>query len=116
MPRIPSYRIMDLARAIAPDAEYQVSGIRPGEKIHEVMITMDDARMTWDHGSHFTVLPDRSNWDLEQWMGETGAKRVEEGFVYSSGSNNRFLTVEEIRDLVRTHIAPGFVVGGGNGS
>ena len=107
VPKIPSYRIMDLAMAIAPDAEHEVVGIRPGEKIHEVMITADDARMTWDHESHFTVLPDRPHWSLEQWLDETGAKKVDEGFEYSSGSNSQFLSIEDIQNLIHTHIESG---------
>ncbi len=107
VPKIPSYRIMDLAKAIAPDAEHQIVGIRPGEKIHEVMITADDARMTWDHESHFTVLPDRPHWSLEQWLDETGAKKVDDGFEYSSGSNSQFLSIEDIQNLIHTHIESG---------
>ena len=104
VPKIPSYRILDLAMAIAPDVEHEIVGIRPGEKIHEVMITADDARMTWDHGPHFTVLPDRPHWSLEQWLDETGATKVDEGFEYSSGSNGQFLSIQEIQDLIHKHI------------
>ena len=107
VPKIPSYRIMDLAKAIAPDAEHEIVGIRPGEKIHEVMITADDARMTWDHESYFTVLPDRLHWSLEQWLDETGAKKVDEGFEYSSGSNSQFLSIQDIQNLINKHIESG---------
>ncbi|MCH2140148.1 MAG: UDP-N-acetylglucosamine 4,6-dehydratase (inverting) [Phycisphaerales bacterium] len=111
VPRIPSYRIMDLAEAIGPDCEHPVVGVRPGEKIHEEMITAADSLTTWDHGDFFTVLPVATDWDIKAWEEKTGAKRVPDGFHYSSGENDEFLSVEEIRSLIRKHIDPDFIPG-----
>lgn len=111
VPRIPSYRILDLAEAIGPDCEHPVVGVRPGEKIHEEMITTADSMTTWDHGDFFTVLPVATDWDMKVWEEKTGAKRVPEGFHYSSGENSDFLSVEEIRSLIRKYIDPDFTPG-----
>lgn len=111
VPRIPSYRITDLAEAIGPDCEHPVVGIRPGEKVHEEMITEADSLTTWDHGDFFTILPVAPKWDISEWAAKHGATKVEEGFHYTSANNSSFLSVDEIRDLIREHIDPGFVPG-----
>jgi len=111
VPRIPSYRITDLAEAIAPDCDFPVVGIRPGEKIHEEMITEADSLTTWDHGDYFTVLPVKPSWNVEDWASKTGATKVPPGFHYTSESNEDFLTVEGIRSLIREHLDPGFIPG-----
>ncbi|MBN2122694.1 MAG: UDP-N-acetylglucosamine 4,6-dehydratase (inverting) [Deltaproteobacteria bacterium] len=99
VPKIPSMNIMDLARAIAPECRIEVIGIRPGEKLHEVMITKDDARRTVDMGSFYIIQPDFMFWKKRfNWQ---GAESVPEDFEYNSGSNPRFLGIEEMRAIVR---------------
>lgn len=108
VPKIPSYRITDVAEAIGPNCSKPVVGVRPGEKIHEVMITSSDSMCTFDMGKYFAILP--SGRKDEQGYREAGIKmeRVEPGFEYNSGTNSAFLSVEEIRELIRKNINPNF--------
>jgi UDP-N-acetylglucosamine 4,6-dehydratase len=108
VPKIPSYRITDVATAIAPQAEQRVVGIRPGEKIHEEMITSSDSYNTWDLGYYYAILPSEVGDRLENYYCQTGAVKVPQGFSYNSGSNETFLTVEELRELIRQHVDPEF--------
>jgi UDP-N-acetylglucosamine 4,6-dehydratase (inverting) len=108
VPRIPSYRITDVAKAIGPDCEYPLVGIRPGEKVHEEMITGSDSFTTVDLGSYFAILPTQADYSLERYCEAMGASPVEPGFSYNSGSNDRFLTVEELRELIKLHVDPSF--------
>jgi UDP-N-acetylglucosamine 4,6-dehydratase len=86
---------VDLARALAPDVELEVVGIRPGEKLHEALINKDDARRTVDLGSHYVVEP-----DMDWWSGHSvGGEPVQEDFSYTSDNNRKFLSVEQIRDF-----------------
>ncbi|MEM7065415.1 MAG: UDP-N-acetylglucosamine 4,6-dehydratase (inverting) [Cyanobacteria bacterium P01_B01_bin.77] len=110
VPRIPSYRITDVAKAIAPECEYPIVGIRPGEKIHEEMITSSDSYTTVDLGSYYAILPTQASYSIEQYCNLMGATPVEIGFSYNSGSNERFLTVEELRQLTQLHVDPDFKV------
>lgn len=105
VPKIPSYRIGDVATAIAPEAEHKVIGIRPGEKIHEEMITASDSFNTIDIGDYYAILPISSDYTIEDYCKENGGKPVEPGFSYDSGSNPQFLTVGEIRQLIDEHVA-----------
>jgi UDP-N-acetylglucosamine 4,6-dehydratase/5-epimerase len=103
VPRIPSYRIMDVATAVAPEARIQIVGIRPGEKLHEEMITNTDALGTVEFDDYFVILPSMPLWDSERFLRETNARagrRCEYGFSYSSDSNQHFLTVDELRSLI----------------
>jgi UDP-N-acetylglucosamine 4,6-dehydratase len=100
VPRIPSTTIVDLATAIAPDAEQEIIGIRPGEKLHEEMISANDAHRTRAHPDHYVILPVMKGWD-EVDAADAGAV-VAEDFAYQSDSNDWFLNVEEIRDLLAT--------------
>ena len=100
VPRIPSTTIVDLATAIAPDAEQETIGIRPGEKLHEEMISANDAHRTRAHPDHYVILPVMKGWD-EVDAADSGAV-VAEDFAYQSDSNDWFLNVEEIRDLLAT--------------
>ncbi len=104
VPKIPSYRITDLAEAIGPDCEHPVIGIRPGEKIHEEMITSSDSFTTYDLGKYYVILPQVTNWDLDAYIQHFGAKPVEQGFNYSSGENKDFLSVDELRALIAKHV------------
>lgn len=106
VPKIPSYRVVDVARAIAPDAKHDIIGIRPGEKIHEEMITASDSQNTVDLGSYYAILPSGDEQFISRYQEVMGAVPVPDGFCYNSGSNPDFLTVDEIRDLIRSHVDP----------
>jgi len=100
VPKIPSMNIMDLAQAIAPDCEYEVIGIRPGEKVHELMISRDDARRTLEFDDYYVVQPVQDWWDAEKIPMMNGGQRCQEDFEYTSDNNDRWLSVEELRKLV----------------
>lgn len=100
IPKIPSMNIMDLARAIAPECETEIVGIRPGEKLHEYMISVDDTRNTVEYEDYYVIQPDFIWWDKSRYLHHNGGKRVPEGFSYSSDNNDRWLTVEELRRMI----------------
>jgi UDP-N-acetylglucosamine 4,6-dehydratase len=100
VPRIPSMNIMDLARAVGPDCETDVVGIRPGEKLHECLIPPDEARQTLEFDDHFVIEPSFAWWTRTDVLETNGGRRCAEGFVYSSDTNDQWLTVEEIRELI----------------
>jgi len=100
VPKIPSYRITDVAQAIGPDCDYPVTGVRPGEKIHEEMITPGDSYNTVDHGDYFAILPAGGNYTIEDYCTKTGSKKVQPGFCYNSSTNEDFLSVEDLRTLM----------------
>lgn len=107
VPKIPSYRILDVAAAVAPEARIEVVGIRPGEKLHEEMITITDALNTVEFDDYYVILPSTPLWEQDRFMAESGARpagKVADGFAYNSGSNDRFLSQDEIRDLVKAHV------------
>lgn len=104
VPKIPSYRIMDVAKAVGPDCEYPVIGIRPGEKVHEEMITPSDSFYTYDLGKYFTILPATHKWKLKDFIENFDAKLVPQGFAYTSGDNNEWETVETLRALIKEHV------------
>lgn len=103
VPKIPSYRITDLAAAIGPECEHPVIGIRPGEKVHEEMITASDSFTTYDLGTYYVILPQSPVWKIGEYIERFSGKAVPKGFSYSSGKNEEFLTVEELRTLVAEH-------------
>lgn len=104
VPKIPSYRILDLAEAIAPDCSLETIGIRPGEKIHEEMITPSDSFTTYDLGKYYAILPQAPIWNLEEYVEKKKAKRVKEGFHYDSGNNPDFLSVDDLRVLIKKYV------------
>ena len=104
VPKIPSYRITDVAAAIAPTCEQVIVGIRPGEKIHEEMITQSDSFYTYDLGKYYTILPATHNWKLDDFLKEFKAIKVPNGFAYNSGNNEEWETVEGLRSLIREHV------------
>lgn len=104
VPKIPSYRITDLAQAIGPDCEHPVVGIRPGEKIHEEMITASDSFNTVDLGKYFAILPSAGDHSIDSYSQITGGVQVPPGFAYNSGDNSQFLSVDEIRELIQAHV------------
>ncbi|HYG23652.1 MAG TPA: UDP-N-acetylglucosamine 4,6-dehydratase (inverting) [Verrucomicrobiae bacterium] len=108
VPKIPSYRITDVAEAVAPNCKRIVTGIRPGEKLHEEMITETDGLNTIELPRHFVILPSTRTWDVSEYCKVFNGRTREYGFAYSSGKNSEWLTVEQLRDLIRTHVDPGF--------
>jgi len=110
VPKIPSYKIMDVAKAIGPECEFRINGIRPGEKIHEEMITSSDSFTTYDLGKYYVILPQVPIWDLNKYIEHFNAKLVEQGFNYSSGENTVWETVESLRKLITEHVDPNFSI------
>lgn len=110
VPKIPSYRITELAEAIGPECEKPVVGIRPGEKIHEEMITSSDSFSTYDIGKYYAILPQVTNWKIEEYIKTFNAVKVPQGFNYSSGSNTEWLSVDELRKLIVEYVDPTFKV------
>lgn len=100
VPKIPSYRILDLAEAIAPECERRIVGIRPGEKVHEEMITASDSYMTADLGEYYAILPSAGNHSMESYLELRGGAAVEPGFAYNSGTNSDFLSINQLRELI----------------
>ncbi len=109
VPKIPSYRITDVAEAIGPSCEKPVIGIRPGEKIHEEMITASDSFSTIDLGRYYAILPSDGSVQRQYQAAGLAVKSVAPGFAYNSGSNSDFLSVEQIRDLIKEHVDSGFL-------
>ncbi|WP_292564389.1 UDP-N-acetylglucosamine 4,6-dehydratase (inverting) [Methylomonas sp.] len=105
VPKIPSYRITDLAMAIGPECEHKIIGVRPGEKIHEEMITESDSFNTVDLGPYFAILPAGAKYNMKNYCARTNAQKVEPGFRYDSGSNEHFLGVDELRTLIDNFVA-----------
>ena len=108
VPKIPSYRILDVAKAIGPECSFPVVGIRPGEKIHEEMITGSDSCNTLDLGQYYSILPSAGHRSLQSYRETHGGTPVSPGFSYSSGQNGDFLTVEQIREQIRKHVDASF--------
>jgi FlaA1/EpsC-like NDP-sugar epimerase len=100
VPRIPSYRILDLAEAIGPDCDRKIVGIRPGEKLHEEMITASDSYNTVDLGDYFAILSSSGEHLVDAYLERHGGRRVMPGFSYNSGTNEHFLSVQDLRSLL----------------
>lgn len=97
VPKIPSMKVTDLAKAIAPECEIKIIGIRPGEKLHEAMIMEDDARHTIEFDDYYVIQPELAWWPQGQL---NGGKALPDGFAYTSDNNNEWLNIEQLRDLV----------------
>lgn len=110
IPKIPSYKILDVATAVGPDCEHKVVGIRPGEKVHEEMITPSDSFYTYDLGKYYTILPATHSWKLDEFISKFNATKVTEGFAYNSGDNTEWETVEGLRKLIKEHVDTTFQV------
>ena len=108
VPKIPSYRIMDVANAIAPECEKELIGIRPDEKIHEEMITSSDSFFTYDLGKYYAIMPQNSRFKMEDFISHFKAEKVPVGFKYNSGENTEWETVESLRSLIKEHVDPNF--------
>ncbi len=111
VPKIPSYKITDVATAIGPDCEQKIVGIRPGEKIHEEMITEADSFTTIDLGKYYAILPQVPVWSREEYLKKFNAKAVEPGFSYNSGTNSEWLDADAIRALIVKHVDASFSIG-----
>jgi UDP-N-acetylglucosamine 4,6-dehydratase (inverting) len=108
VPKIPSYRIGDVAEAVAPNCKHEIVGIRPGEKLHEEMITSSDSPSTVDLGGYFAILGSHLHTNVLQYSNTMKAKPVPSGFAYESGTNPDFLSVKQIRELIKLHMDPAF--------
>jgi UDP-N-acetylglucosamine 4,6-dehydratase/5-epimerase len=110
VPKIPSYKITDVAEAIGPECEKPVTGIRPGEKIHEEMITASDSFYTYDLGKYYVIIPATHKWQLEDFVNEFNATKVAYGFSYNSGDNKEWETITTLRNLIKEHVDASFNV------
>jgi FlaA1/EpsC-like NDP-sugar epimerase len=114
VPKIPSYRVTDVAEAICPKCSKPIVGIRPGEKLHEEMITESDSASTVQNSHYFVIVPMLYGLapkdTLVNYATHHKAKPVESTFRYSSGTNTEWLSIEQLRDLIRRHVDPAFTV------
>ena len=104
VPKIPSYKILDIAEAVAPECTREIIGIRPGEKIHEEMITPSDSFNTYDLGKYYVILPSQTNWSLPDFIEKFKANKVKQGFSYNSGDNEEWENVQSLRELIFKHL------------
>ena len=104
IPKIPSYKITDVAEAIDADCEQIEVGIRPGEKLHEEMITASDSFFTYDLGNYYVILPSVPIFDLNEFISRFNAKKVPQGFSYNSGTNEAWETVETMKQMIKEHV------------
>ena len=110
IPKISSYKITDVAKAIGPNCEHKIIGVRPGEKIHEEMISVSDSLNTYDLGKYYVILPMLTKWNISEYISHFNAKKVDEGFKYSSDNNSEWESVESIRNLITKHIDSSFLI------
>jgi UDP-N-acetylglucosamine 4,6-dehydratase (inverting) len=108
IPKIPSYKILDVAAAVAPECQIEIIGIRPGEKIHEEMITSSDSYNTYDLGKYYTILPSVPHFKIEDFIADFNAVKVPEGFNYNSGDNTEWDDVETLKELIKEHVDSNF--------
>lgn len=106
VPKIPSFRVTDLAEAIDANCTKEIVGIRPGEKLHEEMITETDAYNTIEFDDYFVILPSMRLWDVDKFIQTFAGRRCPEGFSYNSGTNHDWLSVEQLRELIRAYVDP----------
>jgi FlaA1/EpsC-like NDP-sugar epimerase len=110
VPKIPSYKISDVATAVGPNCEQKIVGIRPGEKLHEEMITESDSLNTLDCGKYYVIIPSHPHWDKDEYISKFNAKYVKPGFKYNSGENDEWVSPEELRTLIKENVDPNFTV------
>jgi len=110
VPKIPSYRITDVAEAIAPGCRRQVVGIRPGEKLHEEMITETDGLNTLEFKDYFVILPSMPIWQPDHYASTFAGKRCQYGFRYNSENNSEWLSIQKLRELIQLYVDPTFKV------
>ena len=104
VPKIPSYRIMDLVKAIDNKCKIKMTGRRPGEKIHEEMITVDDSYNTIENAKYYIILPSLNDVKIKKYLKFYKAKKIDNVFSYNSESNKKFLKIEEIKKLIKKNI------------
>ena len=107
VPKIPSYRILDVAEAVAPECKQNIVGIRPGEKLHEEMITQSDALNTIEYEDYYVILPSIQIWNKEKFINKSNFRKgrpCEEGFSYNSSTNQHFLSVNELKKLIEENV------------
>jgi FlaA1/EpsC-like NDP-sugar epimerase len=104
VPKIPSYKILDVAKAIGPKCQYSIVGIRPGEKVHEEMISTSDSFNTYDIDKYYVIIPQNPNWDVNDFINSFKAVKVKKGFSYNSGDNDSWVTIDQIRNLIIENI------------
>lgn len=110
VPKIPSYRITDVAEAIGPNCEQRIVGIRPGEKLHEEMITETDALNTIETDRYYVITPSTPTWSVDDYIQAFGGRQVEMNFKYNSGTNTEWLNVEQLREQIRQHVDASFQI------
>lgn len=110
VPKIPSYRITDVAEAVAPECKQEIIGVRPGEKIHEEMITASDSFNTVDLGRYYAILPSSSEYSVDSYCRSANAQRIPLGYAYDSGTNPDFLTIAQLRSLIAQHVVPNAIL------
>jgi UDP-N-acetylglucosamine 4,6-dehydratase/5-epimerase len=110
VPKIPSYVITELAKAIGPDCKQEIVGIRPGEKLHEEMITETDSLNTVELDKYYVILPSTPTWTTEDFLKAFNGKMVPLGFKYNSGTNDEWLDAEQLRKQIRQHVDADFKV------
>ena len=98
--KIPSMKVTDIAKAIAPNVEHKIIGILPGEKLHEQMISSEDSYSTYEYDEHFKILPQINDWGKDKERIKNGTK-VPEGFVYSSNTNSEWMTIENLQTWIK---------------
>ena len=104
VPKIPSYRILDVANAISEKCKKEIVGIRPGEKLHEEMITPSDSFFTYDIDNYYAILPSKPVWSLDKFIEKFNAKKVEQNFSYNSYNNTEWETVDSLKKLIKKHV------------
>ena len=97
IPKIPSMKIIDLAHAVVPECEFETIGVRPGEKLHEILIPQDEVKDTVEYENHFVMKPTILHWSDKKW---NDGKSLSEGFEYSSDKNDRWLSEEDVRKII----------------
>jgi UDP-N-acetylglucosamine 4,6-dehydratase/5-epimerase len=110
VPKIPSYVITELAKAIGPNCKQEIVGIRPGEKLHEEMITETDSLNTVELDNYYVILPSTPTWTTEDFLKAFNGKMVPLGFKYNSGTNDEWLDAEQLRDQIRQHVDASFTI------
>lgn len=104
VPKIPSYKITDVADAVSPGCKKKIVGIRPGEKLNEEMITITDALCTVEFEKYFVILPSIPLWDVEKFKNHFGGEFCPDGFCYNSGTNSEWLDVEQLKVLIEDYV------------
>ena len=110
VPKLPSFKVTDLAEAIGPKCKKEIVGVRPGEKIHEEMITETDSLNTIEFPKYYVITPSTPTWKMDEWMKHFKGKPVPVGFKYNSGTNTEWLNVEALREQIKKHVDPQFTV------